>query len=55
LENFHKRIPDRFAGAQISTDEDKQNMFPFPECVDDIILNVNGKDYIRWQLPNIII
>jgi len=45
---------DKYTGTQISTDEDKPNIVPFTECVNEIKLTVNGTHYMRWQLPFIV-
>ena len=39
---------DKYTGAQISTDEDKHNIVPFTEIVNEIKLTVNGTHYMRW-------
>ena len=34
--------------------EDRQNIIPITEYVDDITLKVNGIHYMRWQIPLIV-
>ena len=45
---------DKYTGKQLSNDEDRQNIIPITEYVDDISLKVNGIHYMRWQIPLIV-
>ena len=45
---------DKYTGSQLSNDEEKKNIVPFSEYVDEDSLNVNGYTYMRWQIPLIV-
>jgi ATP-dependent exoDNAse (exonuclease V) alpha subunit len=45
---------DKYTGSQLSIDEEKKNIVPFSEYVDEDSLNVNGETYMRWQIPLIV-
>jgi hypothetical protein len=45
---------DKYTGKQLSNNEDRQNIIPITEYVDDITLKVNGIHYMRWQIPLIV-
>jgi hypothetical protein len=38
----------------VKLDVDKHNIIPFTECVNETRLTVNGKHYMRLQLPLIL-
>ena len=64
LSSFHtitnREVPivfvrmDKYTGSQLSNDEEKKNIVPFSEYVDEDSLNVNGETYMRWQIPLIV-